>query len=93
MSQAIKPISYMKAHAAEIVREVATTHQAIVITQNGEAKAVLQSLSDYEDIQESLALLKIIALGKASVAHGKTKPFRKAFRDIRKQARSNQQEP
>lgn len=92
LSEAVKPISYVKTHAAEVIKEVADTHQPVIITQNGEAKAVLQSIADYEQMQESIALLKIIAMGKASVAKGKTKPVRKAFRDVRKKAASARKE-
>ena len=88
ISQAVKPISYVKAHAAELVKEVAKTHEPVIITQNGEAMAILQSLADYEQMQESLTMLKIIAMGKASVASGRTKPLRKAFRDLRKKIHS-----
>ena len=89
MSKAVKPISYVKAHAAELVKNVSSTHQPVVITQNGEAKAILQSLSDYEDLQDSLAMLKIVALGKEAVAQGESKPVRTAFADVRKQANRN----
>ena len=89
MSDAVKPISYVKAHTAELIKSVASTHQPVVITQNGEAKAVIQSLSDYEDLQDSLAMLRIVALGKEAVARGEVKPARKVFADVRKQAKCN----
>lgn len=91
LSEAVKPISYVKSHAAEVIRDVAETHQPVVITQNGEAKAVLQSLSDYEDLQESLAMLRIVAMGKESVAKGRTKTLRRAFSDVRKKAKTTSQ--
>lgn len=92
MSEAVKPISYVKAHAADIVREVAESHRPVVITQNGEAKAILQSLGEYEATQESLAMLRIVALGKECVARRETKPFRKAFGDVRKSARRSRRD-
>ena len=65
--QQIKSISYLKANAANIVRSVGEQPGTYVVTQNGEAKAVLQSYDDYERTQEMLALLKIIALGEKQV--------------------------
>ena len=65
--QQIKSISYLKANAANIVRSVGEQPGTYVVTQNGEAKAVLQSYDDYERTQETLALLKIIALGEKQV--------------------------
>jgi len=73
-STRIKPISYLKANAAEIVRTMAEERSAMVITQNGEAKAVLQDVASFEETQETLALLKILALGNQDAASGKVKP-------------------
>ena len=67
----IKPISYLKAHAADVVRDLAEQRQPMVITQNGEAKVVIQDVKSYEDTQETLALLKILALGSRQVEGGK----------------------
>jgi len=60
----IKPISYLKAHAADIVRHL---REPLVITQNGEAKVVIQDVKSYEDIQQTLALLKILVLGEQQI--------------------------
>ena len=57
LSRQIKPVSYLKAHAAEVVRTLAAQHEPLIITQNGEAKAVMQSIDSYEQMQETLALL------------------------------------
>lgn len=84
LSQSIKPISYLKSHTAEAVREV-DEGRPMVITQHGEAKAVLQSITDYEQTQESLALLKMLVHSARGVREGRSKPVKKAFADIRKQ--------
>ena len=63
LSSQIKPISYLKAHAAEIVRNLGKKREPLVITQNGEAKVVIQDIESYEQTQETMALLKIMALG------------------------------
>ena len=70
-STQIRPISYLKAHAADVVRELAEQRQPMVITQNGEAKLVIQDVKTYEETQETLALLKILALGNRQIEAGK----------------------
>jgi prevent-host-death family protein len=71
LSSQIKPISYLKAHAAEIVRSLGEQGEPLVITQNGEAKVVMQDIESYEQTQETMALLKILALGTRQVEEGK----------------------
>jgi prevent-host-death family protein len=72
-STQIKPISYLKANAAQVLNEVREQRKTFVITQNGEAKAVLQDVASYEETQETLALLKILALGNRQLAAGRVK--------------------
>ena len=74
-SSQVKPISYLKANAAEILTTLGEQREPLVITQNGEAKAVLQDVASYEATQETLALLKVLALGQQDVAAGKVKPL------------------
>ncbi len=74
LSSQIKPISYLKAHAAEIIRNMGDQGAPLVITQNGEAKVVLQDIASYEQTQETIALLKIIALGNRQIEAGKLEP-------------------
>ena len=83
-SEAIKPISYLKAHASEIIRDVSNNQKTMIITQNGEAKVILQDVKLYEQIQQSLAMLKILALSNKSLKDGKVKPITDAFQDLRK---------
>jgi len=73
-STQVKPISYLKANAAEVLLELAARREPLVITQNGEAKAVIQDIASYEQTQETLALLKILALGNQDIETGKVKP-------------------
>lgn len=84
LSKAVKPISYIKSHASEVVRELGSGGEAIVVTLNGEAKAVLQDIRQYEQTQESLAMLKILALGKKEAEEGKVQPMDEAFDEVRK---------
>lgn len=83
LSTQIKPISYLKASTAEAVRVVTQTGEPLVITQNGEAKIVVQDIKSYEETQQTLALLKVLALGEAEVNRGNMLPGRKAIEAIR----------
>lgn len=85
LSEAVKPVSYLKSHTAQALREVREHRGAMVITQNGEAKAVLQDIVSYEQTQESLALLKMLAQSDRSIQAGHSKPLKQAFTDVRKQ--------
>lgn len=82
-SSQIKPISYLKAHAAEVLAQLADQGAPLVITQNGEARAVLQDVVSFEQTQETLALLKILALGRQEEAAGKLKPVNEVLARLR----------
>jgi prevent-host-death family protein len=86
-SEGIRPISYLKAHAAQLVRDVEASRSPVIVTQNGEAKAVLQDIRTYEEQQESLAMLKIIAQSKKSLDAGHGTPLHEAFDQVRKHVR------
>ena len=73
-SSQITPISDLIANAAEVLTHLEERREPIVITQNGEAKAVPQDIASFEETQETLALLKTLALGHQEVAAGKLKP-------------------
>jgi prevent-host-death family protein len=79
----IKPISYLKANAAEVLKHLAEQREPFLITQNGEAKAVIQDIASYESTQETLALLKILALGNREIEEGKVKPIADVARRLR----------
>ena len=74
LSSRIRPISYLKAHAAEIVRTLGDQQEPLIITQNGEAKVVVQDIDSYEQMQETVALLKILALGSRQIEAGQVQP-------------------
>jgi len=83
LSSQIKPISYLKAHAAEIVRTLGDQGGPLIITQNGEAKVVIQDIDSYEQVQETLALLKILALGNRQIEKGLVKPAEQVVERLR----------
>ena len=89
LSESVKPISYLKSHTAEALRNVNEGRRTMVITQHGEAKAVLQDIASYEQTQESLALLKILAQSSKRIREGRSKPVKKAFADIRKRIKES----
>ena len=91
LSQAIKPISYLKTDPSTILAELEKTHQPVIVTQNGEAKAVLQDIASYEATQDSIALLKILAISSKSKLQGKSKSIKTAFADIRKSIAETEQ--
>ena len=88
LSRSIKPISYLKQNTAEAVKNVAEHQNPMIITQNGEAKAVLMDITEYEQTQDTLALLKMIAQSKVNYQEGNHKSAKKAFSDIRKQIKN-----
>ena len=85
LSRRIKPISYLKAHAAEIARQLSEDREPLVITQNGEAKLVVQDIESYEQTQETLALLKILALGNRQIEEDKVQPASDALSRLREE--------
>jgi prevent-host-death family protein len=76
-STQIKPISYLKAHTAEVIRKLDEQREALIITQNGEAKAVMQDVQSYEQTQE------ILALGTRQIEAGDVQPAIAAIKQIR----------
>lgn len=82
-STRVKPISYLKANAADVLLDLAERREPMVITQNGEAKAVIQDVVSFEQTQETLALLKLLALGNQDIEAGRTRPVRAVIERLR----------
>lgn len=70
LSQDIKPISYLKSKTADVINGVNDNRRTVIITQNGEAKAVVQDIKSYENLQNSLALLKLIVQSENDIDNG-----------------------
>ena len=79
LSDTIKPISYLKAHASEIIRDVARNQKTLIVTHNGEARVVVLDVKQYERQQETLAMLKILAQSSQSFRRGGFRPLRQAL--------------
>ena len=82
-STQIRPISYLKANAAGIVRQLTEQREPLVITQNGEAKMVIQDVATFEETQETMALLKILALGNRQIEEGRVVPAADVIKRLR----------
>ena len=85
-STQVKPISYLKSHAAEIIREISESREPMLITQNGEAKLVVMDVRSYEEQEETLALLKLLALGNREIEQGQFRAADEVFADIDREA-------
>lgn len=90
LSTAIKPISHIKAHASEIITEISETGNPVVVTVNGEARVIIQDIKEYEKDRESMAMLKILAMGRKDMLEGRHKPLDHAFGKLKKKIRSAQ---
>jgi prevent-host-death family protein len=85
----VKPISYLKAHAAEILADLADRREPMVITQNGEARAVIQDVASFEQTRQTLALLKLLALGMQDMEAGRTRDARDVVDRLRSSAKGH----
>ena len=83
-STRVKPISYLESHAAEIVKDISESREPMLITQNGEAKLVVMDVRSYEEHEETLALLKLLALGNREIEQGQFRPAAEVFAEMDK---------
>jgi prevent-host-death family protein len=84
ISTDIKPVSYLKSRAKDILDQVNETHRPIVITQNGEPKAVLQDTESYENMRNAIGILKLISLGEEDIRKGRSKSQNDVFTGLEK---------
>lgn len=82
ISRDIKPVTYLKARASDLLKQINETHRPVVITQNGEPKAVLQDPESYENMRNAIGLLKLISLGEKDIKAGKSKSQHEVFASI-----------
>lgn len=82
LSEDIKPISYLKAKTADVINSVNTTQRTIIITQNGEAKAVIQDIKSYENLQKTLNLLKLIIQSENDIENNNTTSNENVFNEL-----------
>ena len=84
ISSDIKPVSFLKSHAADILKQINETHRPIVITQNGEPRGVLQDPESYDNMRKAIGLLKLISQGEEDIKQGNTKTQDRVFKGIEK---------
>ena len=82
ISRDIKPVTYLKSRAADLLKQINETHRPVVITQNGEPRAVLQDPESYENMRNAIGLLKLISLGEVDIKDGKSKSQEEVFANI-----------
>ena len=82
LSQDLKPVSYFKNNMAEVLRRLNENQSTMIITQNGEAKAAIMDIQAYEELQETLAMLEMIAQGSKSVAEGRYRPGEQVMKEL-----------
>ncbi|CAI8834590.1 type II toxin-antitoxin system Phd/YefM family antitoxin [Pseudomonas sp. RSB 5.4] len=82
LSSQIKPISYLKSHTAEIVKSITESREPLVITQNGEAKLVVMDVKSFEEQEDTMALLKLLAMGNREIEEGKYRDAEDVFADL-----------
>lgn len=82
LSSQIKPISYLKSHTAEIVKTLTESREPLVITQNGEAKLVVMDVKSFEEQEDTMALLKLLAMGNREVEDGKFRDAEHVFAEL-----------
>ncbi|OPX96068.1 MAG: Antitoxin RelF [Syntrophorhabdus sp. PtaB.Bin006] len=84
ISKDIKPITYLKAKAPDLLKQINETHRPVIITQNGEPRAVLQDPESYENMRNAIGVLKLISQGEQDIKEGKTKSQEEVFASIEK---------
>jgi len=82
ISKDIKPITYLKSRAAELLKQINETHRPVIITQNGEPKAVLQDPESYENMRNAIGILKLISQGEEDIKSGRFKSQEDVFVEI-----------
>jgi prevent-host-death family protein len=87
ISEDIRPITYLKSRAADLLKQINETHRPVIITQNGEAKAVLQDPESYENMRNAIGILKIISLGEEDIRAGRVKTQKEVFDAVEKRVK------
>jgi len=82
ISTDIKPVTYLKAKAADLLKQINETHRPVIITQNGEPRAVLQDPRSYDNMRNAIGLLKLISQGEVDIRSGRVKSQEGVFKDI-----------
>lgn len=82
ISTDIKPVDYLKSRTADLLKQINETHRPVIITQNGEPKAILQDPKSYEDMRNAIGILKLISQGEEEIRNGKLRTQEEVFENI-----------
>jgi len=82
ISKDIKPITYLKSRASDLLKQINQTHRPVVITQNGEPKAILQDPESYQGMRNAIGILKLVSQGEKDIKNGKSKSQEEVFQSI-----------
>lgn len=85
----IKSVTYLKSRAANMLEQINNTHRPVIITQNGEPRAILQDPQSYENMRNTIGLLKLISQGEGDIKSGKTKMQKEVFDNIERKLKQN----
>jgi len=88
LSTSVKPISYLKTHASRLIRDLSNNRGTLIVTHNGQAKAVVQDIHTFERTQEALALLKMLTRSQKNIRKGKAKPLETAITSLDRRIRT-----
>jgi prevent-host-death family protein len=80
----IKPVTYLKSRAADLLNQINETHRPVIITQNGEPRAILQDPKSYENMRNAIGILKLLSQGEADIRNGQTRLQEDVFKERRK---------
>jgi len=81
----IKPVTYLKSKAADLLKQINETHRPVIITQNGEPKAVIQDPQSFENMRKAIGILKLISIGEEDIKNGNVFGQEDVFQTLEKQ--------
>ena len=82
ISSDIRPVTYLKSRAADLLKQINDTHRPVIITQNGEPKAVIQDPQSFEDMRNAIGILKLISMGEEDIKNGNILEQEAVFKNI-----------
>ena len=82
ISKDIKPVTYLKSKAADLLKQINKTHRPVIITQHGEARAVIQDPESYENMRNAIGILKLLSQGESDIRQGRSKPQSEVFKEV-----------
>ena len=78
----IKPITYLKSRAADVLKQINETHRPMIITQNGEAKAVIQDPQSYENMKNTISILKLLSFAEEDIRKDNLLDEKEVFSEV-----------